>query len=157
MIRLLLHSRANKMLELNLLNNEYQIKNIYASEEEELKYHTSFSIPPLNIKYNGSYTVGVNNDILMFFVINGILKIKYKELVYDLLDDKLEYKCNQIAEKEWVFECISSNNGFKFYYQAYTYCPFDDIDETDVNFGLWLISILKNRDRLNHTIKAFST
>jgi hypothetical protein len=80
----------------------------------------------------------------MYYVKNEEPTIEYNGKAYSKSDKNLVYKCSQLNEKEWVFECLSANNGFRFIYEPYIYDSYDDDDETDVNFGLWLMSILQN-------------
>lgn len=150
MLRLLLFRRANRILEIE--EGKSRFIDIYADETDEMLSHTSYSEPDRIGLIDGFYFEGIQNDVLMFYEENEKPKIRYKEKVYVLSDKKLKFNCNQLNEKEWFFECLSSNNGFRFIYKPYVYDPYDDDDETDVNFGLWLMSILQNPDKLKRAI-----
>lgn len=152
MLRLLLYRRANRILELD--GDRFHFVDIYTDETDEITSHTSFSETYKIGLTNGFYFEGIQNDFIMFYVENKVPKIRYEGEVYKLLDKSLKFNCNQLNEKEWFFECISLNNGFRFIYKPYVYDPYDDDDESDVNFGLWLVSILQCPDKLKKIIKA---
>lgn len=140
MQRLLLFRRANKILEID--GNTYHFIDVYSDETDEILHHTSYSKKNKIGLTDGLYFEGVQNDILMYYKQNNEHKIEYKGKVYSISENQLTFDCKQLNEKEWVFECISVNNEFRFIYEPYVYDPYDDDDETDVNFGLWLMSVV---------------
>jgi len=153
MLRLLLFRRANQILELEKGNVRFI--DVFASEYEELEYATT--LLPKEDKFgntNGFYSNGVKGDILMFYVEGNKPIIQYGDKVCEILDEETKFSCYQINEQEWCFECLSPNNSFLFTYMPYVYDPYDDDDESDVNFGLWLMSLIQDIEKLNRVIKA---
>jgi len=154
MLRLLLFRRANKILELKKGN--IRVIDIYKDEEDEFSSHISYGTEDRIGKINGFYYEGIHGDILIFYVENNDFFLRYKKTKCKLLNRNLKFKCYQINKNIWVFECLYSKNGFKFVYKSYTFDPYDDYDETEVNFGLFIISVLKNEDKQKHMLKVFS-
>ncbi len=156
-IKLLLFGRANKIMELDINTGKIKFTDVYSSEEEELEYHTKSFKENKENKFkstNGFYSIGVNGDYLGFYIDieNNNPKILYQNTTIDFLDG--EFKCYQLNEKEGVFECVRPYN-FKWVYESFFRGPFDDADE-DVNFGLWIMLLYKDKDILARVIKHHS-
>lgn len=153
-IKLLLFRRANRKLELHLSTNAINIVDIYSSEEEELLHHTSFIEENKYLDDTcGYYCEGVSGDILMVYVYNSKIWLRFNQSDYQLLDSNLSIKCNQLNDDNWTFECISKNKGFQFNYRPYVYAPWDDEEIIDVNFGLFVSRLLKDSQIRNNFIK----
>ena len=102
-----------------------------------------------DIETVGFYIEGVNGDILMLYVENGVPIIRYDNVKYNFIDKELKCSCKLVNKEIWGVECQFRNDSFRFFYKPYTYDPYDDDGESDVNFGLWLIELLHNKDNMN--------
>lgn len=152
-IRTLLFRRFNKILNWNLITNEYDIVNVYKSEREELIHHTSlFDNKDYFGETCGYYFKGLEDDILLLYVINGEIRLRFKHSDFKLLDNSITFKCTELNDNNWVFECYSENDCFHFTYKPYAYAEWDDEDITDVNYGLFILLLLKDTNRRDHFI-----
>ena len=146
MISLLLFRRANKILSIDALNN-FCYKNLFSSEQDELESHLKGEN---KYQTNGYYQGGINDDILCFYVIKGKPYLRLDDFVFDF--SGCTFSCREIDEKgNWKINFHSFNR--LFIYKPYFFDPFDD-DEIDVNFGLWLMSLSKDKNKLNRVILA---
>lgn len=94
----------------------------------------------------GFYCVGMNQDILGLYVEGGNLKLSLNEKIFDPIE--VNYLINQKSEKIWEFIIESTNEmSAVFSYQPYNYYPHEDDSQEDVNFGLWIKSIIENEDK----------
>ncbi|HRO76184.1 MAG TPA: hypothetical protein PLP27_08570 [Crocinitomicaceae bacterium] len=160
-MKLLLFRRANKYLILEK-DGKYNIVDKYNNEDDEMSTHLNeFKNYVKGIespKLDGYFYSGLNDDILMFYVFNHIAYIEYDKIKYNISSEDTKCSCRKINEKnnEWIFECTSIENKFEFRYKSYYYDSFENESEEDANFGVWLLSLFNNPQKINFVINRFS-
>jgi hypothetical protein len=68
----------------------------------------------------------------------------------------VRFDCSKIDTNKWRIYCEESDLKFNFLFTPYFFDPFDDDNETDVNFGLWLLELKKDPFRYDRVKQAFS-
>jgi hypothetical protein len=84
-----------------------------------------------------------------FLQFNGV-KIKF-------FGSNARIDCSKTDTSRWRIYCEESDLKFNFFYTPYFFDSFDDDNETDVNFGLWLLELKKDPFRYDRVKQAFSS
>ncbi len=105
---------------------------------------------------NGFYCKGINKDILILYVKDNKVKLRFLDLEIDFTDEQPQLICGKLISDEnfWYLIINSESSTYSFTYTPYVYDLHDDEGEFDVNFGLWLIHLQKNNNKLNRFINA---
>ncbi|GEM_PF-6382130 len=114
-------------------------KEIYFDSSDWSEYKTS-----------GFYSKSIDGEILIFVVIKELPYLIFKDEKYPFIKDHVNLSLKEKENNIWE---LIINNKSKFKYKPYIYFPNDDDSESDVNFGLWLMSLYKNDDMLKRVIK----
>lgn len=105
---------------------------------------------------HGFYFKGFNNDFLSLYIKEFKLHVKHNQKTYEVTD-RLNFKIIN-DNLFWNIKCLVRDElEIDFKYKPYIYYPEDEDSETDVNFGLWIMSILNNHEKKIRFINANSS
>ena len=104
----------------------------------------------------GLYFKGVKGDYLSFYVLNKKAYLKYNYNESEEFDIVIFNKCILLSEYEWRLTFRLGIEKIIFDYKTFYLDEVDGEDKTDVNFGLWLLSLKFEKDKLERVIKACS-
>jgi hypothetical protein len=105
---------------------------------------------------SGFYIENELNEILVFYFYKNVSFLQFKGIKIMFFGSDVKLDCFQINNNSWIIECEQFELKIKFCYTPYFYDPFDDDNETDVNFGLWLLELKKDPFRYNRVKSSFS-
>lgn len=135
---LLSFRKCNEVLNLN--TNPYCIKRYVSGEFNTI----------------GFYYIGLNKDILALYVYNNqvYLKINYDFPINFL---KLNFICKELKNNLWALYIKEGEaDVYTYKYKSFFFYEDDDDSEEDVNYGLWIISLMVKSKR-SRFIKANTT
>ena len=111
---------------------------------------------PINEPSSGFYIENDSDEILLFFFHQNSSFLQFKEVKIKFFGSNVRFDCFQTDTNKWRIYCEESDLKFNFLYTPYFFDPFDDDNETDVNFGLWLLELKKDPFRYDRVKQAFS-
>lgn len=104
----------------------------------------------------GFYCLGISGDVLSIYVDSNDLVLSFNTIKKNFKECKTLVQLVNSEENLWILEIEKkpSENVVIFEYKAFNYYPEDDDEEEDVNFGLWVVSILNDKEKRKRFIEA---
>ncbi len=160
-IKLLLYRRANKILEYT--GEKVVILNVFQNEKEELEYHCE-NVCNVVLRRIDGFFYGTDQTILMIYVLNNQPLLEYCNVCDGYIHNsvkinilfKPKVKCIQIKKNKWLLEIKSEDIEIKFKYNSYSYSVLEQESIEEVNFVLWIESIIENPKKLYEILNIYN-
>ena len=110
----------------------------------------------INEPSSGFYIENDGDEILLFFFHQNVSFLQCKGIKIKFFGSNVRFDCSKTDTNKWRIYCEESDLKFNFLYTPYFFDSFDDDNETDVNFGLWLLELKKDPSRYDRVKQAFS-